>query len=106
MKKAAIIALVCVNAALLLALMFGPGSPRANAQVYRGGADYLMITGRIGQDLEAAYLLDLAQRRLIGLRYDRTEKRMLPIRGRRLENDFRRSAPEKPTMPGRRSRGR
>ena len=106
MKKAVIVTLACVNAALLLALMFGPGSPRADAQVYRGGTDYIMVAGRIGTDLEALYIVDLAQRRLLGMRYDRNTKQMRPIRGRRLENDFRRETEERPAPRGSRSGGR
>jgi len=106
MKQAVIAALVCFNAALLLALMFGPGTPRADAQVYRGGTDYIMVSGRIGTDSEALYIVDLAQRRLVGLRYDRQNKRMQRIRPRDLTNDFRRETEPAPVPRGSRSGGR
>lgn len=91
MKKALIVTLVCINALLLLALVFGPGTSTAEAQVQRGGADYIMVTGQIGTSTDAVYIVDLGKRRLLGLKYDKTNKQLLPIRGRRLRNDFRRT---------------
>ena len=90
MKKMLIIALVCVNIVLLLALVFGTANiPQANAQPRRGGGtDYLMITGDIGSDYEAVYIIDLAQRRLRGVKFDRSRKRLVPMQGRELESDF------------------
>lgn len=94
MKKPLIVALVCINAALLLALAIGPGTDKADAQVVRGGSDYMMVTGQIGTSWDAIYVVDLGLRRLLGLRYDRTRKQLLLIRGRRLANDFRRTQPQ------------
>ena len=97
MKKALIVALVCVNVALLAALVLTAGASKANAQAYRGAADYLMVSGKIGTDWEAVYLLDLGRRRLLGFRFDKTSQQMLPIRGRILANDFRRNENEEDT---------
>ena len=90
MKKMLIIALVCVNVGLLLALVFGTANiPQAKAQPGRGGGtDYLMVTGEISSDYEAVYIIDLAQRRLRGVKFDRSRKRLVPMQGRELEGDF------------------
>ena len=93
MKRTLIVVLVCANLALLVALLFGPAAPRAEAQVARGGVDYLMVTGQIGSDWDGVYILDLGSRRLLAMRWDKTKKQMLPIRGRRLRNDFGRTQP-------------
>ena len=90
MKKTLIVILVCVNLALLLGLVFSPTARKAEAQVFRGGTDYLMITGHINRDWDAVYVIDLARRQLLGWRFDKGRKRLLPIRGRRLKDDFRR----------------
>jgi hypothetical protein len=51
MRKVLIVSLVCVNVALLAVLLLGYGAPVAKAQVEGGGADYLMVTGQIGQSV-------------------------------------------------------
>ena len=91
MKKTLIVTLVCVNVVLLLALVLGTAAPKAHGQVFRGGADYLMITGHIGSNWDAVYIVDLAKRRMLSWRFDKTSKRLLPFRGRQLRSDFRRS---------------
>jgi hypothetical protein len=90
MKRTLIVTLVCVNVALLLALLLGTFTPNANAQVYRGAADYLMTIGRIGSDRDAVYVIDLDTRRMLAWQYDQTRQRLVPFQGRRLKTDFRR----------------
>ncbi len=91
MKKALIVALVCVNLTLLMALLFGPTTPKAHGQAFRGAADYLMITGKLATvKSDAVYVVDLAQRRLLAWKFDRTRKRLIPYQGRDLRNDFER----------------
>jgi len=94
MKKTVIVALVCVNAALLAALVLGAGAPAAHGQVFRGGADYLMMTGHIGEDWDAVYIIDLAQRRMAAWEFNKTRKRLVAIGVRDLRNDFRRKEAE------------
>ena len=89
MKKTLIVTLACVNVALLGALVLGTATPTADAQVFGGGRDYLMLTANIGTDNDAVYIIDLATRRMLTWRYDRTNKRLAPFRGRDLTNDFR-----------------
>jgi len=94
MKKKLIVVLLSVNAALLLALILTAGATPARAQVFGGGIDYLLATGQITSSAEVLYVMDLAKRRLMAFRYDATNRRMLPVRGRRLRDDFRRASEE------------
>jgi len=88
MKKKLIVALVCLNAALLLALMLGSNAQPAKAQALRGGADYLLVTGKIGTTTDAVYVIDLAGRKLAAWRFDKTRKRPVQYKGRDLVKDF------------------
>jgi len=88
MRRMLIVTLVCVNAALLLALVLGAKTPPANAQVVGGGADYLAVTGRIGSTNDAIYMIDLGQRKLAAFRYDPNTKDLQQYRGRDLVKDF------------------
>ncbi len=71
MKQVIIVALVCLNASLLVALVFGIGTPPAKAQVIGGGTNYIMITGDIRQDYDAIYIMDLGKRKLAALKFDK-----------------------------------
>ncbi len=90
MKKATIVALACVNVVLLAALVLGAMQTPAYGQVVGGGRNYMMITGHISDDYDALYVIDLARRRMIGLKFDRTDKELVGIRGRELREDFNR----------------
>jgi len=89
MKKALLVALVCINVAVLVALV-GVNLRRADAQVSRGGSDYIMVTGKIEAAFDAIFVVDLKSRRLAAWRFDRTAKRLVPYKGRQLESDFKR----------------
>ena len=89
MKRALIVALVCINVALLAALV-GVNLRRADAQVARGGNDYIMVTGKIEASFDAIFIVDLQSRRLAAWRFDRTTKRLVPYKGRVLDTDFKR----------------
>ena len=88
MRKALIVALVCLNVVLVAALL-AVNVRRAEAQHLRGGNDFIMITGRIESSFDAVYVIDLKTRRLAGWRWDRTAKRLIPYKGRTLTQDFR-----------------
>jgi hypothetical protein len=87
MKRKLVIGLVCLNLALLAALIVVNVSPAA-AQVERGANDYIMVTGKIPAGLDAVYILDLKTRRLAAWRFDPAAKKLLPYKGRLLETDF------------------
>jgi len=87
MKRAIILALVCINLGLLAALIAGTVQ-EAQAQTMRGASDYLMVTGKIEANFDAIYILDLKTRRLAAWQFDRTAKRLRPFKGRVLTTDF------------------
>ena len=92
-RSIAVAVLVCLNAALVVALVFGTTSQTAHAQVV--GANYLVTTGQINADNDAVWVLDLASRRLAALRFDKTKKRLVaigPTGGRDLRRDFSRAS--------------
>ena len=88
MKQALIVALVCLNAALLVALVFGTATPTAEAQVVGGGANYLLMTGRIGGQYDGVFLLDLKTRQIAAVRLDKNRKRLVGLAKRDLTRDF------------------
>jgi hypothetical protein len=88
MKKALIVALVCLNVALVAALL-AVSTNRAEAQTLRGGNDYIMMTGRIEANFDAVYVIDMKTRRLAAWRFDRTNRKLVPYKGRVLDSDFR-----------------
>ncbi|MCK4602404.1 MAG: hypothetical protein KAU28_08045 [Phycisphaerae bacterium] len=94
MKRVLIIALVCINVALLTVLVLGTHAPKAHAQAVRGGTDYVVISGQIGSNWDAVYIIDQAARALATFKFDKSRKRLLPFRMRDLKSDFRRQ-PEK-----------
>ena len=91
MKRTIIAALICLNAALVVALVFGATTERAYGQVM--GSNYLVLTGNVNENNDAVYVLDLSTRRLAAWRFDRTRKRLIAIAaggGRDLMRDFNR----------------
>lgn len=92
MKKALIVALIGINVGLL-GWVLAKNVPQANAQVSRGGSDYLTVTAKTGKDTAAIWILDLSKRRLAAWRMDinRTPPRMTMFKGsaRDLARDFR-----------------
>ena len=82
--------LVCVNVGLVLTLLFAPGLSTAEAQVIGGGADYMVVTGKIGKNYDAIFVIDVAQQRLACWKFDRALRRFVTFgRGRELTRDFR-----------------
>ena len=88
MKKNLIVALVCVNVALLAALIT-VNLDRAEAQSIRGERNYLAVTARNASGRDAVWVLDLKTRRLAAFRFDPTTRRILAYGGGRgLVKDF------------------
>jgi len=91
MKKAIIAVLVCVNAALLAALMLGKNTPKAHA--YPGAImpnNTIMITGQIRDDEDAVYIIDMASERLAAFEFQGkgASKRLRPLGSRDLKLDL------------------
>ena len=87
MKKLVIFLLVCLNAALLFALLSGSS---ARAQGFFT-TDYLLLTGKqAGSQSDAIYVIDLAKARLAGLKFNRAKMEVEPIGVRDLRKDFQR----------------
>lgn len=89
MKKGLLLVLACVNAGLLLALIFGTGAPAAKAQ---GAAflqtDFLAVPCQVGASEDALFVLDLAKERLSALRVNTGTKKIVAYRFRSLASDF------------------
>lgn len=87
-KRVVILTLVCLNMALLGLLVF-LNTPAASAQQTEfRSTDYLVVTGRVGEDLDALYVLDLAQQKLAVIKYDKTNRQLAPLATRTLPSDF------------------
>jgi len=87
MKQFALVALICLNAALIVALVAGPSASTASGQVL--GSNYLVVSGHVDDDTEAVYIIDLSQRRLSGLVMTRSGVQGIgPAGGRDLLRDF------------------
>jgi hypothetical protein len=87
MKRAVIVALVCLNAALAAALALGVGTPAANAQDRLIGArtDYLVMTGKTGSNFDSVWIIDLKKQAMVAMEFDKTHKEMRPYRGMKLK---------------------
>ena len=88
MKQMILVALACLNAALLVALVFLSSTPPAEAQIVGGGADYLVMTGAVAQNYDAVYVLDLGSRQLAAWKYDKKDNQLRPVARRSLLRDF------------------
>jgi hypothetical protein len=88
MKKVMIVALVCVNIALVLALVFSLNEPAAQAQL-KGNADYMVVTGKVNDTLDALYVLDLGTLKLAAFQPDPSARGKLEIyQGKAIKGDF------------------
>ena len=88
-KSILIVALVCANLALVAGVVVIASAPPAKAQIIGAGTDYLVVTGRVANDEAAVYIVDLAKQAMAVWEFDKTAKRLQPVGGRSLENDFR-----------------
>lgn len=82
--------LVCVNLVLLTALVLCSHSPpAAYAQGASLAGDYLVVAGEIQDQHDAIYIIDLRNRLLHVLYFDRGTKLLRYAASRDLELDFR-----------------
>ena len=88
MKKMVIPVLVCLNVALLLALIHA-STPQVGAQL-RGATDYVAVTGRITVDTDVLYVIDIGKKRMASFvfKLDKGKGKMFPFGSRRLKADF------------------
>jgi len=87
MKKALIVALLCINI-LLVAALVNFNATKAQAQTERGANDYIMVTGRVEAGFEAVFVVDMKNRKLGAWRFDKAKKILVPYKGRILTTDF------------------
>lgn len=82
--------LVCVNLLLLTGLVLCSHSPpAAYAQATSLASDYMVVAAEIEDQYDAIYIIDLRNRLLHVLYYDRLTKRLRYAASRDLEQDFR-----------------
>lgn len=93
MKQMILVALACLNAGLLVGLVFVASAPPAEAQIVGGGADYLVMTGAVAQNYDALYVLDLASRQLAAWKFDKKDNLLKLVGRRSLLRDFGRKQP-------------
>jgi hypothetical protein len=94
MRKSTLLALlVCVNMALLTAIVLRTYSPpAAYAQGTGLGGNYVMVAGEIQDGYDALYLIDTQSRYLHALYYDRGTNSLRHGGYRSLRRDFRNEA--------------
>lgn len=86
--------LVCVNLVLLTGIVLCSTSPpAAYAQGTSLAGDYLVVAGEIQDEHDALYILDLRDRLLHVLYFDRGTKTLRHAATRDLERDFRHNRP-------------
>jgi hypothetical protein len=90
MKRLLLLGLIALNAVLLTVLIERAVVRRADAQVIGGGANYLVLTGEVGGDYDAVYILDLGTRQLAVFRYDKQNNNLVGVTKRDLLRDFNR----------------
>lgn len=88
MKKFIVVALLCVNAALLAALALAGNAPAHGQAIMQN--DYMMVSGRTGSDYDSVYVLDLGKQKLCALRIDKTSKKFVWFPAHDLKPDFKR----------------
>lgn len=88
MKQVMIVAMVCINVALVLALVFSLNEPVANAQ-FRGNADYMVVPAHVNDTVEAVYVFDIGQQKLLAFQPNPNNKmRLETYQGKIVKNDF------------------
>jgi len=93
MKRILIAGLVCVNLALLGALLSDSATGQAPGA---RPADYVLFTGKIAPDHDAVYLIDIPGSQMAAWRFDPQTRRLRPYRTRSLQGDFLRPGPTAP----------
>lgn len=87
MKQAVIVTLVCLNLALLVAMISATTAP-AQAQAVGGRGDYLVVNGMIARGEDVIYIIDTGSRRLAAVRFSSPNGRLVPVAATDLARDF------------------
>jgi len=91
-KRTGIAALVCLNLLLLTGIILCSYSPpTAYAQGTSLASDYMVVAAEIQNEHDALYILDVRNRLLHVLYFDRGRKQLRYAASRDLERDFRRN---------------
>jgi len=87
-KKTLVLTLVGLNV-LLLGLLVHQAVPQAQAQSFRT-TDYVVMTARMGTSYQVLFIVDLNTKKMIGLKFDKTTKKMDKMKNyeRDLVRDF------------------
>jgi len=90
MKRLIILALICVNLALVMVLAFHASAEPAYAQRRRGPGDYTMISARRDSNLDVLYIVANKAGLLFGFWADttRADIELIPLGPRDLTRDF------------------
>ncbi len=91
MKKKVIIALVCLNVALVVTLLVSGLRPDSAKAARFPSTDYVMLTGASDGDSDAVIIIDMKTQKMLGFApRESTGNRvnLIPFKGRRLTNDF------------------
>ena len=89
-RSTVIAALVCLNLMLLTGIVLSSYSlPPAYAQTAGLATDYLVVAGEIQDEHDAIYLVDIRNRMLHVLYFDRGQRQLRWGASRDLEQDFR-----------------
>ena len=89
-KNTWLAALICLNLMLATGLVVCSYSlPAANAQVASLAQDYMLVAGEIQDQHDALYIIDVRNRLLHVIYYDRGAKQLRYAGSRDLERDFR-----------------
>jgi hypothetical protein len=64
MRDILIVALVCLNVALVITLVLGSAEPAKAQNEYYRPSNYTMVTGKMSSGNEVLYIVDMASQRL------------------------------------------
>ncbi|HNX26747.1 MAG TPA: hypothetical protein PKK48_05000 [Phycisphaerae bacterium] len=88
MKKAVIATLLCLNVGLLAGLFYvNMSSADAQLQIPFKTTNYVVSTVSIGANWEGVCIIDMASRKLLCLKWDRSSKKIVPIGGKNVLKD-------------------
>jgi hypothetical protein len=91
LRRGTIIALICLNVALLAMILIGPGAKPGQAQVVGASGRYVVVSGEYEPNKDAIYLVDAARGAIVGFQLVPTAEggtALQEVPGRDLLRDF------------------